>query len=175
MVRLSPVWRCACLVALLLAVVAASRTGVLPDSAELSATVAAFGVGRYLGYDFVASRRHAAALNAFLHRRGLLGVLILRLLPIAPFGLVSYAFGVTAVRPATYLLATVIGIAPSTIVFASLGANALSPGTPAFAGSGAAALALTVLGVVGAHIVRRRERARAESIPPQPPHLAGRD
>jgi len=229
MVRLSPVWRFACLVALLLALVAASLTGVLPDSAELSETiqgaggfaplliiggtalllaamiprsviaaaaglvfgvwagaghvmlgalisaVAAFGVGRYLGYDFVASRRHAAALNAFLHRRGLLGVLILRLLPIAPFGLVSYAFGVTAVQPSTYLLATVIGIAPSTIVFASLGANALSPGTPAFAGSVAAALALTVLGVVGAHIVRRRERARVKSVPPQSPHVAGRD
>jgi uncharacterized membrane protein YdjX (TVP38/TMEM64 family) len=223
MVRLSPVWRFACLVALLLALVAASLGGALPDSAELSETIqgagrlaplliiggtavllaamiprsviaaaaglvfgvwagagyvmlgalisaiAAFAVGRFLGYDFMASRRHAAALNAFLHQRGLLGVLILRLLPIAPFGLVSYAFGVTAVRPSTYLLATVIGIAPSTIVFASLGANALSPGTPAFAGSVAAALALTVLGVVGAHIVRRRERARLGSVPPQSP------
>lgn len=129
----------------------------------LISAVAAFAVGRYLGYDFVASRRHATGLNAFLHRRGLLGVLVLRLLPIAPFGLVSYAFGVTAVPASSYLLGTVIGIAPSTIVFASLGANALSPGTPAFAGSVAAAVALAVAGLVGARFVRRRERARARS------------
>ncbi|HEX8631782.1 MAG TPA: VTT domain-containing protein [Catenuloplanes sp.] len=235
MVRFPPVWRFVCLVALLLALVAAGLAGALPDGAELAGTirgagafapllivggtaallaamiprsvlaaaagmafglwagagyvmlgalisaVAAFAVGRCLGYDFVASRRHAAGLNAFLHRRGLLGVLVLRLLPIAPFGLVSYAFGVTAVPLSRYLLATVIGIAPSTIVFASLGANALSPGTPAFAGSVAAAVALAVLGLVGARVVRRRERrapsasagARARrSAPPRSPSAA---
>jgi uncharacterized membrane protein YdjX (TVP38/TMEM64 family) len=86
----------------------------------------------------------------------------MRLLPVAPFGLVSYAFGTTGVSLRTYLLGTAVGALPSTVIYASLGAAAMAPGSPAFAASVAAAVALGV-GTAGATAVaRRRQRNHTE-------------
>lgn len=75
----------------------------------LLGAVLAFAIGRWLGRDFLDARRRAAALNSWLDCRGLLGVFVLRLLPIAPFGLISYAFGATRVRLRTFTAATLLG------------------------------------------------------------------
>jgi uncharacterized membrane protein YdjX (TVP38/TMEM64 family) len=125
------------------------------------AAVLTFAVGRALGRDFVDTRRRAAVVNRWLDQHGLMGVFVLRLLPIAPFGLVSYAFGATRIRLRTFALATLMGIAPSTLVFATLGANALSPREPAFIVATSAALVLGAGGAAGATILRRR-RAGAQ-------------
>ncbi|MQA27042.1 MAG: hypothetical protein GEU94_16625, partial [Micromonosporaceae bacterium] len=53
----------------------------------------AFGLGRWLGRDFVAAQALVRRADRWIARGGVLGVLALRLLPIAPFGLVSYALG----------------------------------------------------------------------------------
>ena len=115
----------------------------------------AFEIGRWLGRDFVRNRRRGAAVDRFLLRRGLLGVLMLRVLPIAPFGLVSYSLGATAVRRPVYLLGTALGIAPSTLIFATLGASAMAPASPAFLLSTSAAAVLAMAGVFGARRVHR--------------------
>lgn len=59
----------------------------------LLGAVIAFGTGRMLGRDFIRSSVRGATVDRLLERRGLFAVLVLRLLPIAPFGLVSYAAG----------------------------------------------------------------------------------
>ena len=124
----------------------------------LLAAVLAFEVGRWLGRDYIRAHRRAAVVDGFLERHGITGVLVLRLLPIAPFGLVSYAFGATAVPRSAYLLATALGIAPSTIVFATLGAHALTPASPAFILSTIAAFGLAAAGVLGARAASRASR-----------------
>jgi uncharacterized membrane protein YdjX (TVP38/TMEM64 family) len=115
-----------------------------------------FEVGRRLGRDFVRERRRIAAVDRFLSRRGMVGVLALRLLPIAPFGLVSYGFGTTAVRRVPFMFATVVGIAPSTVIFATLGANAMRPTSPAFIASMIAAVVFAVAGVASVRMLSRR-------------------
>ncbi len=50
-------------------------------------------------------------------------VLAARLLPIVSFAMVSYAAGLTAMRMPAYLLATLLGMLPVTIVVVTLGAN----------------------------------------------------
>lgn len=133
--------------------------------ALLGATIA-FGTGRLLGRDFVRSHTRGAAADRFLQRRGLLGVLVLRLLPIAPFGLVSYALGATGVRVWTYLLGTLLGIAPGTALYAVLGANATAPTSPAFIASTLAAVTMATAGIVGARtVLRRASRAEAGQQP----------
>jgi uncharacterized membrane protein YdjX (TVP38/TMEM64 family) len=97
-------------------------------------------------------------MNAWLDRRGMIGVLVLRLLPIAPYGLVSYVFGTTRVRATTFMTATLLGIAPSTLVFATLGANAFTPDEPAFVIATTGAMLLAVSGAVGVALLRRRDR-----------------
>lgn len=118
--------------------------------------VAAFSAARWLGRDFIASRRRTVALDRWLTARGTLAVLTVRLLPIAPFGLVSYAFGTTAISLRAYLAGTTLGIVPSTAVYANLGAHAMAPGTPGFAWSLVAALGLAAAGACTAAVASRR-------------------
>jgi uncharacterized membrane protein YdjX (TVP38/TMEM64 family) len=115
-----------------------------------------FEIGRRLGRDFLRERQRIAAVDRFLSQRGLVGVLALRLLPIAPFGLVSYGFGTTAVRRVPFMLATVVGIAPSTVIFATLGANAMRPTSPAFIASMFAAVTFAVAGLASVRMLTRR-------------------
>jgi uncharacterized membrane protein YdjX (TVP38/TMEM64 family) len=122
------------------------------------AALVAFAAGRLLGREFVAGHSRLAALDTWLTSHGVLSVALLRILPVAPFGLVSYAFGTTGIRVGSYLLGTALGAAPSTVVYATLGASALDPGSPGFALSIAAAVLLALGGAVA---VRRRTRASA--------------
>ena len=150
-----------------LAAAAGVLFGALPGAAYVMAgamlgAVLAFEVGRWLGRDFVRGRRRAAGLDRFLQRRGLLGVLTLRLLPVAPFGLVSYGFGATAVRRPVYVTGTVLGIAPSTLIFATLGANAMTPASPAFVLSTVAAVVVAAGGLIGGRRLTRRVSSRPQ-------------
>ena len=116
----------------------------------------AFAAGRILGRDFVASRSRLSRAGAWLTDRGLWGVLVLRILPVAPFGLVSYGLGTTGIRVRSYLVGTAIGAAPSTVVYAHLGAAAMQPASPAFVLSVAAAVLLGVGGAIASAVAHRR-------------------
>ncbi len=59
--------------------------------------------------------------EAMLHANAFSFVLVLRLVPIMPAAIVSIASGMLRIRPAVFLSATLIGIAPSTLIYASLG------------------------------------------------------
>lgn len=50
-------------------------------------------------------------------------VAIARLIPVVPHTAINYALGVTRIPFRAYLLGTLVGIAPTTIVFANLGAT----------------------------------------------------
>ncbi|WP_409328836.1 TVP38/TMEM64 family protein [Trujillonella humicola] len=87
--------------------------------------VGAFVLGRALGRPAVtalAGPRLARA-DRFLDTRGFAAVLALRLFPAAPFAVVSYAAGLSAVRPAAYLAATAVGLVPSTVLQVGAGAS----------------------------------------------------
>jgi uncharacterized membrane protein YdjX (TVP38/TMEM64 family) len=118
--------------------------------------LAAFAAGRWLGRDFVMMRSRLAAAEAWLASRGAVGVIVVRILPVAPFGLVSYAYGTTGISVRAYMIGTAVGAAPSTAIYATLGASALNPGSPAFAVSLAAAVALMVACATVAGMLRRR-------------------
>ncbi|MEO5876907.1 MAG: TVP38/TMEM64 family protein [Streptosporangiaceae bacterium] len=109
--------------------------------AMIGASVA-FWLGRALGRDLIdlAVRsaedpgmggriaRWVTKADSWLGRHGILGVLTLRLLPIAPYGLMSYAFGTSATRYRNFLLGSLIGATPTTFGYAALGAAVLGPG-----------------------------------------------
>ena len=71
--------------------------------------------GRWAGRGVLAARAGGRLhrLDGWLARRGLLAVVVVRLLPLAPFGLVGYAYGTTVRRAAaTTCRARLIGAAP---------------------------------------------------------------
>jgi len=88
-----------------------------------------FTIGRTMGQGRVARRAgpKLARFDRWLHRRGLLAVIVVRLLPLAPFGLIGYAYGATSVRRWHYLVGTTIAAAPSAACYAAVGAAVVAP------------------------------------------------
>jgi uncharacterized membrane protein YdjX (TVP38/TMEM64 family) len=96
----------------------------------------AFLIGRYLARDSVQRaierRRNIAAIDRAISVEGWKIVLLLRLNPLVPFNLQNYLFGITAVPFGPYVATTLVGIAPTTAAFVSVGAlgeAALDPGS----------------------------------------------
>ena len=126
-----------------------------------AAALWAFVIGRRLGRDFVMAQPRLQGLDAWLTGCGPWGVAVLRLLPIAPFGLISYGLGTTGISRRAYLAGTVAGATPSTIIYATVGSSALEPGSAGFVGSVAAAVTFAVAGMAGVAVVRHRRLRRS--------------
>jgi uncharacterized membrane protein YdjX (TVP38/TMEM64 family) len=130
--------------------------------AALLGALAAFALGRALGRDAVEriTGARVARVDALPHRRGLLAVIGVRLIPVLPFTAINYAAGLTGVRTRDYLIGTALGIIPGTIAFVALGTYGTSPGSWPFI---LAVIVLVVLTASGAALARRSRRRGAAS------------
>ncbi|MGE0641587.1 MAG: TVP38/TMEM64 family protein [Thermoanaerobaculia bacterium] len=125
---------------------------------------AAFAIARWLARDAVAGwlakSEKFAKLDAMTERHGAIIVAITRLLPIFPFNLLNYGFGLTRVRFGTYVLWSFLCMLPGTALYV-VGADAvtrgLAEGRVPWALVGALAGVLVVLLLV----IRRARRVLA--------------
>jgi len=87
-------------------------------AANIGAT-AAFLLARALGREGIERLLggRLKGLDAATGQHGFVGLLILRLIPLVPFNALNFGAGLTAMRWRDYVLATVIGILPGTIVY----------------------------------------------------------
>ena len=95
--------------------------------ATVGATLA-FLVARYLARDWVAAKiagTRLATLDDKVAREGLEIVAFTRLIPIFPFFLLNYAFGLTRIPLLHYILATFFGMIPITAAYVYFSANVL--------------------------------------------------
>ncbi|MFB6182376.1 MAG: FAD-dependent oxidoreductase, partial [Candidatus Magasanikbacteria bacterium] len=88
----------------------------------------AFLLSRFLGEDFIhrllsEKFRQVEKYNQKLSERGLLSVLIVRLIPAFPFTASSFAFGLTRVKFRDFFLATLFGIIPGSYAYVNLGSG----------------------------------------------------
>lgn len=122
----------------------------------------AFLLARWLGRDGVSRIRWAriASIDAMLERRGLISVLLVRLVPLFPFMAVNYAAGLSGVRQRDYLLGTAVGIIPATVGYTALGAYGTSPLSWPFA----AAVVAVVIVSLAAGFAARRLRNRTTDV-----------
>lgn len=118
----------------------------------------AFYLGRVLGRDAVQrmTGTRLQTVDALMARRGFWTVLTLRLIPVVPFNALNYLSGLTAVRPSTYLAATVLGIVPAATAYVAAGAYGARPGSWPFL----TALAALALLSIGGIVAKRRRRTR---------------
>jgi uncharacterized membrane protein YdjX (TVP38/TMEM64 family) len=130
--------------------------------ATLGATLA-FVTARYLASDWV-SRRSGDRLERLIRgveEEGWRFVAFVRLVPLFPFNLVNYAFGLTRIRLREYVLASFVCMAPGAIAYTYLG----YAGRQAAAGSAGAIrngfIALGLLAAV-AFLPRLVRRLRAQ-------------
>jgi uncharacterized membrane protein YdjX (TVP38/TMEM64 family) len=98
-------------------------------AAALVAAAVTFAAGRWAGHALLTQRagERLRRMDTWIARRGLLAVIVVRLLPIAPFGLVGYAYGASSVLFRHYFLGTAVGALPSAISYAVIGAAAVNP------------------------------------------------
>ncbi len=99
-------------------------------AAAVIAAIATYYAGRWAGRGALAARAGGRLhrLDGWLNRRGLSAVLLVRFLPLAPFGLVGYAYGTTSVCRKRYLLGTTLASIPSAVTYAVIGAAVVQPG-----------------------------------------------
>lgn len=133
------VWTVLLLPGVLLSFVGAVLFGVWEGTifTWMGATVGAilaFGLARTLGRDFVDQLLSGKllALDRWLREHGLMGLFIVRLVPLFPFNGVNFGCGLTNIRLRDYVLATAVGIVPGTFVyqylFATFGEKVLKEG-----------------------------------------------
>lgn len=128
----------------------------------VSGATVTYGIGRYTGAQTMDrwTKGRLALLSSHLHRRGLLTVILVRALPVAPFLVVNMVAGALRVRLLDYVLGTFIGLIPGTIVI-SLFMDRLieawrNPGASSYA-----ALAACVLVMIVVFLWVRRKLRRA--------------
>ena len=77
-------------------------------------------------------------------------LVILRLIPAAPYNLINYAFGLTSISFVKYIIGSAIGIIPGTLAFINIGDKALDVTSPEFwIAIGLLAALLGITGVIG--------------------------
>jgi uncharacterized membrane protein YdjX (TVP38/TMEM64 family) len=134
-------------------------------AAMLLGAAVTFGVGRRLGREFLARRvgagdgRLARAwrrLERWIARESTLAVAAVRSFPIAPYGLVGYAYGASNVRMRDYALGTFMAGTPSAIAYALLGASIEGTGRASMLTYAPLACGILLIGAATLRTVRRR-------------------
>jgi uncharacterized membrane protein YdjX (TVP38/TMEM64 family) len=99
-------------------------------AAAVIAAIATYYAGRWAGRGALSARSggRLERLDGWLNRRGLAAVLLVRFLPLAPFGLIGYAYGTTSVCRKRYLIGTTLASIPSAVSYAVIGAAVANPG-----------------------------------------------
>jgi uncharacterized membrane protein YdjX (TVP38/TMEM64 family) len=98
-------------------------------AAAVIAAIATYYAGRWAGRGALSAKAggRMERLDGWLNRRGLSAVLLVRFLPLAPFGLIGYAYGTTSVCRKRYLLGTTLAAIPSAVSYAIIGHAVASP------------------------------------------------
>lgn len=136
--------------------------------AMLVSALLAYGAGAALGRTRV--RRMAGGrinqVHRTLVRHGLLGLMLLRLMPMAAFVVVNLAAGAMAVRLRDFIVGTVLGLFPGIIAMSVLGDRLLAVlRTPSTENAVVLAVAVALIGVAQWGVAGRLARARQVTTP----------
>lgn len=129
--------------------------------AALVGALMAFGLGRLLGRDAVErlTSTRVQRVDELIARRGLLAVVVVRLVPVVPFTAINYTAGLTGIRFWHYTVGTAVGIIPGTVAYVALGTYGTKSGSWPFLVSAAALVILSVGGLLAA---RRHHRGKEQ-------------
>ncbi|MCW2276613.1 TVP38/TMEM64 family protein [Heliophilum fasciatum] len=115
---------------------------------EVAGAICAFAIFRYYGRSWAAQwllkREKLAKLDAWTSQHGLVSIILLRLAPLVPSGVINFAAALSSVSFASFTLGTAIGKAPSLVLEVIIGHDMWNPADNA----GRLAVALAVAGLI---------------------------
>lgn len=123
---------------------------------------ASYWIGRGLGRSTVqrVTGKRLERLNKYLSHRGILAVIVVRNLPVAPFTIVNIAAGTTPIRQSHFLIGTAVGMLPGILAVTVFTGRVLQVlKSPTWTNVLVAAAVAVVLGI-GLWWMRRRIKAR---------------
>jgi uncharacterized membrane protein YdjX (TVP38/TMEM64 family) len=109
-----------------------------------------YGIGSYLGHDALC-RLAGERVNLFSSRvgkRGVLSVMAIRLMPIAPFAIVNMIAGATHIRLGDFLIGSLLGMIPGGLAISLLG-DRIAEMASSTQGSAILIVAVTLMIVAG--------------------------
>jgi uncharacterized membrane protein YdjX (TVP38/TMEM64 family) len=138
------------------------------------AAALAFLVARHLARDTVgrwlARNPRLGHIDSAVQRHGWRILIVTRLVPLFPFNLQNFAYGLTRIRFWTYLGVSAVGILPGTLAFTLAGGALSGAGSPARTSwTLAAAAALILIVSLAPRWVVRRVPVADELLAPEPP------
>lgn len=124
-----------------------------------------FELSRKIGHDYVvkminekfSEKNRDRILNAPDSKLFTL-LFICRLIPIIPYNLINYGFGLTNISLSKYMFASVLGIIPGTLVYLNLGDKVLNVGSKEFYQAIILVVGLTVVSLIMAKIIDKKDR-----------------
>ncbi|MDT2821644.1 TVP38/TMEM64 family protein [Enterococcus devriesei] len=99
---------------------------LLSWTSAMAGALVCFYIARIAGRDIIEKINKNFSLETideYFDRYGRHTILICRLLPFISFDFISYAAGLTAIKPLPFLIATGLGQLPATIVYSYVGSN----------------------------------------------------
>lgn len=97
--------------------------GVLPGApyallGSVLGALAGYGLGKSLGHEAVVrlTGPRVNRLSQHIARRGVIAVVVVRLLPLAPFGVINLIAGISHIRLRDYVIGTAIGLLPGVLL-----------------------------------------------------------
>ena len=123
---------------------------------SLAGAALGFAVGRVVGRRTVraVAGRRLNDLSRRLARRGVLAIVAVRVLPVAPFTVVNLVAGASYIRPRDFMLGTLIGMAPGLVavtLFSDRLLSVLHDPSPLAIGTLAAVVMLIAAAAIAAH------------------------
>ncbi|MGX7068291.1 TVP38/TMEM64 family protein [Gemella bergeri] len=90
----------------------------------------------------------------------MMSLVILRLIPLVPYNMINYGYGLTNISVSKYMIASVLGIIPGTIVFLNFGATSSNIFSKEFLIASLLVILLTVGSIYLSKIVEKIEQQK---------------
>lgn len=90
----------------------------------------------------------------------MVSLVVLRLIPLVPYNLINYGYGLTNISLIKYMIASVLGIIPGTIVFLNFGATSTNIWSIEFLISSILVLLLTFGSIYISKIIEKRDNKK---------------
>ncbi|MGX7112001.1 TVP38/TMEM64 family protein [Gemella cuniculi] len=103
---------------------------------------------------------HHARIFGVSDEKLMMSLVILRLIPLVPYNMINYGYGLTNISLTKYMVASVLGIIPGTVVFLNFGATSTNIFSKEFLIASLLVILLTIGSIYLSKLIEKREQKK---------------